>query len=842
MSKLAKGLQAAAGNAGGANTYIEDVFSTYLYTGNEGANNIINNIKLGDSGANVSAVLNGTTDSVVYANGIGALNIGAGDFTVEAWVKCVDDDSAIFAYNGTSTGSFMFSPRGFGRSLIAWDSANPVLIPNAWNHIAVSRRTGVARLYLNGAQVGSDVAYTHSFNFNNYLTGLNTGGGTFNGEISNLRVSATALYRGTTYTVPPQHFVSNQQTLLLVFSGTSVFQDQSSYALTVTNNGATVGTGPFGDDVTGEGGLVWIKDRTNGTGYHHVLQDTERGATNTLFTNLTNAQTQDSAGLGFTFNKNGFSLNTDNVKSNGGDNYTSWTFRKAPKFFDVVTWTGDGASTRQIPHNLGSVPGFIVYKVTSLADNWNAWHRGLTSEYIELNTTNAQQSQTTRFGGVDPTDTVFTVGSDGNYVNQTFVAYLFAHDAGGFGDDGLQNVISCGSYTGNGVAGLAVTLGWEPQWLLIKRSNSTGDWEMIDSMRGIVSGGTDPFLRANTSGQEFNVYDYASLTATGFTLSNDANVNTSGGTYIYIAIRRPMKTPESGTEVFAIGTSTSDSSGYTLTSNFPVDSYLFPRRDAGSHGWVPRLTNGRLQTDSTSTEADVNGYVFWDSNVNVRRTSLLGNASTVDYALRRAPGFFDVVAYTGTGTVGRTVAHNLGVAPELSIIKTRSLAGENWNVWHKDLGIQSPGNYYYLQLNQTNAKQASNDRVSVVSSTTITMGDNGEVNASGATYIAYLFASCPGVSKVGSYTGTGSDINIDCGFSNGARFVLIKNTSAAYNWMLLDTARGITSAGDFYSFLNSTNAEGYGDYIDPYAPGFTVTGTWAAFNQAGDNYIYLAIA
>jgi len=56
------------------------------------------------------------------------------------------------------------------------------------------------------------------------------------------------------------------------------------------------------------------------------------------------------------FNSNGFSLGNNSSTNNTSDTFVSWTFRKAPKFFDVVSYTGDGTSNRQIPHNLGVDP------------------------------------------------------------------------------------------------------------------------------------------------------------------------------------------------------------------------------------------------------------------------------------------------------------------------------------------------------------------------------------------------------------------------------------------------------------------------------------------------------
>jgi hypothetical protein len=120
----------------------------------------------------------------------------------------------------------------------------------------------------------------------------------------------------------------------------------------------------------------------------------------------------------------------------------------------------------------------------------------------------------------------------------------------------------------------------------------------------------------------------------------------------------------------------------------------------------------------------------------------------------------------------------------------------------------------------------------------------GDVNQSGYNYVAYLFATVAGVSKVGSYTGTAATLQIDCGFTGGARFVLIKRTDSTGDWYVYDTARGIVSGNDSYLLLNSTAAEVTNtDYVDTYSAGFELSSTApAGLNANGGTYIFLAIA
>jgi hypothetical protein len=219
------------------------------------------------------------------------------------------------------------------------------------------------------------------------------------------------------------------------------------------------------------------------------------------------------------------------------------------------------------------------------------------------------------------------------------------------------------------------------------------------------------------------------------------------------------------------------------------------------------------------------------------------NSQTDKYAwmYRRAPGFFDVVCYTGTGSA-RTVTHNLGAVPELMIVKCRSSASTDWKVYSSSLGNNKQVylNYDYAVETPRNTWNNTTPTSSVFS-----VGGSGlDVNNSGQTYVAYLFATCAGVSKVGSYTGTGTTLSIDCGFTAGARFILIKRTDSTGDWYVWDTARGIIAGNDPYLLLNSSAAEVTNtDYIDPLSSGFQISSTApAAINASGGTYIFLAIA
>jgi hypothetical protein len=541
----------------------------------------------------------------------------------------------------------------------------------------------------------------------------------------------------------------------------------------------------------------------------------------------------------------------------------SWTFREQPKFFDVVTYTGNGTAGRQIAHNLGSVPGCIIVKCTSETTSWRVYHRSLgATKWLQLQATDAADTDSSSWNDTAPTSTHFTVGNvaavnGGN--SQTYVAYLFAHDAGGFGLTGTDNVISCGSYTGNGsTTGPVIDLGYEPQWVMIKNATSVANWVMYDTMRGFTNGGIDATLFPNLSAAE-DATNTALIRplATGFQpTSTSSTRNASGDTYIYIAIRRgPMKTPTTGTSVFnTIVRAGTGAAASITTVGFPPDMMISHSTNVSSNnvGANDKLRGPAqfLSTNTTNAEATLSGtLVSFDQNgFSVGSTASgpfnISGQTNAAWNFRRAPGFFDVVCYTGTGSYPFTINHNLGVVPEMMIFKKRiyDAEQENWYVYQNS--ITSPNSNWYqniLILNSTTSSGGASSFITTApTSTAITAA--GSLAESGDPWVVYLFASCPGVSKVFSFTGNGSSQTINCGFTGGSRLVLIKRTDSTGNWVIFDSARGIVAGNDPALYLNSTAAEVTGvDAIDTDSTGFIVNQE-TTFNLNVNNATYIGLA
>ena len=610
-----------------------------------------------------------------------------------------------------------------------------------------------------------------------------------------------------------------------------------------------------GIDLSNKGGLLWIKPRN--VGLTNNLFDTERGFGTTfgyrLISDLENAQSERADALS-AFNSNGFTLGNSTSVNGSSYNYVSWTFRKQPKFFDVVTYSGQNTDLA-LSHNLGVAPGMVIVKRTDTTGDWYVYHRSLNlSENLTLNST-GDVGGNNFWTSSAPSSTVFNIDGNRAAINQsggTYVAYLFAHnnDDGGFGEPGDQDIIKCGSYTGNGSStGPVVTLGFEPQFIMIKAASRSGEWIIHDNMRGMAVGGDDAFLIPNSSGAEQSGAR-VDVTATGFNLTTSGTIwNDNNQTYIYMAIRRGgMQTPTAGTDVFAINVRSSSDGEGKYTSGFPVDFSLANNYDATGNTFAgTRLLNEHLQTNDNVTAGSSASDYEWDHNDGVSIGAsggfFGGSTNNINWMWKRARGYFDVVVYEGPDSTGN-FSHNLGVVPEMIWVKNTD-ATENWAVYHKDLG-----NTYYLHLN-TNAAASNTDGGNFWNSTTPTasvfsVGTSTLTSHYTRRHVAYLFATAAGVSKVGSYTGNGSSQNIDCGFSGGtgARFVLIKNADATGSWVIFDTTRGLVAGNDNYLRLDVTNAQGGGyDFIDPLESGFTINQTGGVvLNESGETYIFYAIA
>ena len=805
-------------------------------------------------------------------------------------------------------------------------------------------------------------------------------------------------------------------------------------------------------DLATEGGMVWIKNRNSAQ--RSIIGGSVIGDNKYISSSENDAvATNDSRFKELT--TTGFKVGGNNKTGLAGENYVSWSFRKAPGFFDIVTYTGNGANARAISHSLGSVPGMVIVKALNDSSPWTVYHKEIgPTKYLYLNDTQAAATdEWWGEGAATFTASNFYVQSTRtNANNTTFVAYVFAggestaatarsvdfdgsgdylvvynqadlspedgdftcemwikpdswstgdslvyasssgfsitrdgsnnalkvgmagstthltstslpevgqwthiavarsgttmrlffngvlnktetvshnyaspvtmYIVGGggefngkisnfrfvkgtavytssfrppteplanitntkllccngsstnsstvtpgtlnaegdptastdspfddpagfvFGESGSENVIKCGSYKGSGSAGLEVNVGWEPSWLMIKATSRTGDWYIMDSIRGVVTSGNDEYVKANGSDAEGSA-DVIEFTSTGFkVISTGTHWNNSAETYSFTAIRRSDgycgKPPALGTGVFAMDTGAGSSTIPNFDSGFPVD-WAITRAPANFANWEAggRLIQGKwLETNNTNAESS-GSYFTFDSNTGWMSGATAYNSSYQSWMWKRHAGF-DVVCWDGNSNANRVLNHSMNASPEMIWYKRRD-ATDYWGV-----GVNfTNSNFTFLQLNDTAAGSSISYTArfkSKPTSTSFEIGADSNINGTGGEYIAMLFASTD-VSKVGSYTGNGGNQTITFGFQ--PRFVIIKSTAANTGWVVLDTIRGWTDSDSRLIRLDRNNAQDGSDSGIGYttSTGMVLTGAGSSHtNENNVNFIYYAHA
>jgi hypothetical protein len=619
--------------------------------------------------------------------------------------------------------------------------------------------------------------------------------------------------------------------------------------------------------------LVWIKNR-NGVPYSqngHSLFDSIRGTTHPLSSNTASAQGS-TTDYFTSFDSNGFTLpsNSGTQTNASGGTYAAWNFKAGGAAvtntdgtissqvsanntlgFSISTWnkTTNASTASTFGHGLDAAPEMIIIKRTNGAEDWYVYEASMgAGARISLNSTAAKVTGTSVWDNTVPTSTLFTVKG----VNAgEHVAYCFTSKPG---------FSKVGSYTGNGSAsGPIVQTGFEPAFLLVKRTNSVASWRILDNKR--FSGSNKSSLIPNSSAAEQVGYIDVSFYANGFSInSNNADFNASGGNYIYLAIAADGSTATpSLANSFATELYTGNGGTQSVTTGFKPDfTWIKDRVGTDNHHLfdsirgvemriISNLTDAQnLQTNSLTSfntlgfslgsnsgvNASGENHVSW--NWKAGGTPAINTDGTITSVVsaNQAAGF-SVVSYIGaSGTVG----HGLGSAPEIIFIKVTNTA-DNWVVYNNTIGATKA-----LFLDLTNAASANSTYFNNTnpSSSVFTLGTSFNNSNN---YIAYCFTSISGYSKVGTYTGNG---NINgptetLGFEPG--FLLIKDTSSVDAWVIYDSARNTSNPRSCHLRPNSSAVEycGTPDSVNFNSNDFQVISTWDAINKLNDVYIYLAI-
>ena len=297
---------------------------------------------------------------------------------------------------------------------------------------------------------------------------------------------------------------------------------------------------------------VWLKSRNSAT--HHRLYDSSRGALKNILSSAANTEATTANSL-TSFDSNGFTLGSDDnsnqntktfvawqwkanggtTSSNGDGNITSTVQANTTAGFSIVTFTGNATAGQTVGHGLGVKPEIIFAKNRSNGNNWNVYAEPVDNtgnNYLSLNGTVGKESDFNMWNDTAPTSSVITLGdrNETNGSSHNMVFYCF-HSVKGYS--------KIGSYTGNGNAdGTFVYTGFKPAWIMLKRTDSSNNWNIFDSKRD-VDNQVGNVLYANLTSAEEADASHSSANdflSNGFKLKETGNaVNGSGATYIYMA-------------------------------------------------------------------------------------------------------------------------------------------------------------------------------------------------------------------------------------------------------------------------------------------------------------------
>jgi hypothetical protein len=636
----------------------------------------------------------------------------------------------------------------------------------------------------------------------------------------------------------------------------AVYVDDLFSTYLYTGNGSTQ-TITTGLDLFTTGGVLWLKSRSSVQG--HILVAKVAGSLTNGFSSNSASQTGwDNNGMGGgNFSTSGFSLGSSAaIYGNGsGFNYAAFSFKKASKFFDVAQVVKSAGSNATVDFSsLGSV-GMVFVKRLDATGSWYVWHRSATNGkllYLEQNVAESAINHVSVSGTT--VSLVNAAISDG-----TYLVMGYAHDVA------TEGMIQCGSYTGDGLAKKDVTLNFEPQFLMIKRLDSTSEWHLFDTVRG-MSNYQSVALFANSTSSESTSAGVTNVefvpSSTGFSILYQPSggglvqLNASGGTYIYMAIRRPNKPITNPTDVLGITSFAGDGNSTKFFSLGMNPDLVISKLITGYNGtsnascWTDKVRGG-LSLALTSAQSDCDSYwsiASWYNFAVMGGYALAGQAYSysnvasvgyLSYGLRRCPGVLDILAVT-TVAGFNYVQHNLGVTPELVIVKNMTTANTiNWKV--SFLPVSGGGTTFsyskFLLLNSSSAAAATGEAGSVdyidsPGRIRLSCGNDFTTRA-----IVYLFATKAQVSKVGTYTGSGTDVVVPCGFTGSARFVMIKRTDSTSDWYVIDSSRGDT----VYFCMNNGNAQSTLTLINFTTGGFTAKASTVA-NLSGATYLFLAFA
>ncbi len=919
-------------------------FNVNTYTGT-GATQTI------DAKFNEAANFNGS--SSVIETSITASLFNTNTWSLSLWFKQTNNTPGYFLGNtnnnlsngiamtfyiaGSPNGGsrFDFITRNANSTVGRWQGGTQTL--NVWTNLVIVNNNNSFSFYQDGSLASSTSGYSQPLAGGSYSSndnfvlgkgGLNYNAEYFGGMIDQVRYFNTALTAAQAEDLYTDETTTTAATLNFPAGAGCIaaYQlDGDASDISGTYGGVETDIGYTG--LKFQPDMIWTKSRSNPL--NHTLFDSVRGTTKSL---RPNSDTEEQTRSGVTsFNSNGFTIGTDDESGGqSGYTYVSWCFKAggaptatnsqaagnpptpdsvlidgvsstaalagtlaADKIsantkngFSIVKFTSSGSAST-VGHGLSATPELIFAKgLVGFTSPWATYSSttGATKR-LDLNLSAAASSSGV-WNNTAPTSSVFSQDFTSTS-GRGIIAYCF---------HSVANYQKIGSYTGTSASGNIISTeitsgdgGFEPAFLMIKRTDASGGWMMVDNKRS-TSNPRTKYLTSNTSDAEGDAasIDVDFLT-NGFSVSG-TNSDINVGTYIYLAIAadKDSSVPTQANS-FSPTIYTGNGGTQNIYTPFAPDfTWIKNRNDANGHAWFDSVRGAGRIISSNSTVASsgnsrdllgsfnpngfqvnrnyltntaydtTNGsssltYVSWNWKAGGLPTINSDGTRTSIVSANAAAGF-SIVKWTGDGAAA-TIGHGLGGAPGLIIVK--KLTGtSDWPVYSS--GLTSAA--YRMLLNDTGVENTTNDEWNSTDPTTVSpfvfsVGNGGNVSDNGQSFIGYCFADIAGYQKVGTYTGAVSgstpgtvistSVNGDSGFL--PRFVMVKVIDFNNeDWHIYDSTRGGGNSTAKDLLPNKSSAE---TDFSTRTVNFVNNGFYWSFNN-GDpainnsplTYIFLAIA
>jgi len=794
------------------------------YTGTYGTNGFY--LPFDNTGTIHAITANGNAQHSTAQSKIGASSLkfdGSGDylslsdhnnwdllneFTIEFWMNhnnITKDQEIIEHWNDIdnrwgimwhpSTGLNFFRDKGGASYWSINVGSNPAVANNTWYHVAIVRQDDLYIIYKDGIAIKTKTMSVPDFNCGGML---NIGGMVnyptahrwIDGYLDEFRISNSARYTAN-FTPSTTAFEDDDNTLLLIHSDTT--------------NGSTTFTDSSG--VEGELGNDQSGNANHWTTNNIVASDQMLDSPTNNFPTL-NPLAKDS----------NITLSEGNLKAYGDGTWTggraTFAIPKTGKWY----WEWCVGVTDTQYYNIGldregiDTPYYQWYK-----------HAGTYEAAYDGTFMYGYSSQSGTTTAHSAGDVVGWTSDDGEikvYLNNV-LKITFSQNLSAIDNDYFPAYSSI--YDGDVVA----NFGQDSSFAGNKTAQSNTDDNGYGDFYYSPPTGFNALCTANlpeptvVPSEHFNTVLYTgngstqSITGVGFQPDMSWVKSRSGTTYHRVCdvVRGALKP--------LLPNSTLQELSNQFVSSFDSDG-ITVNDDSANNGWNNSSHN----------------YVLWNWKAN--GTSVLNENGTLDSQVSaNQDAGFSIVSYTGNGSAGATVGHGLSKAPEMVIVKSRSL-GDNWVVQNSITGGQ-----YRLVLNGTHASGLASSywNNTDAGSSVFTLGYDNAVNYNNGTHIAYCFHSVEGYSKVGSYTGNGSTDGtfVYCGFKPA--YVMVKRTDSSGYWALSDSERSPFNVMDDALYANVSNSESTpAQAIDYLSNGFKFRSTDSDSNSISGTHIYIAFA